>query len=213
MRLLRQLQFIVFGLLGAVLFFGTVNNVLAMGTPDGQTPSEETVCDGLSGGAFGLCNAYCEAMDCDNEDPGHDADQKACDAIALKLFEKHDVDIVADGCGFNDGECPVPGVCPCPSINPIRLGIIYGTAGFCSGDESPAAPCPVDVASGTTDCEVRLEPQVSALNFRVEDGFQGCTVIDQQGNFVEIVLAADFGPGDYEACASAINAYCTEVAP
>lgn len=34
-------------------------------TPDGSTPSEEAVCDGLSGALFGLCNAYCEALDCD----------------------------------------------------------------------------------------------------------------------------------------------------
>jgi hypothetical protein len=34
-------------------------------TPDGQTPAEERVCDGLTGAAFGLCNAYCEAQDCD----------------------------------------------------------------------------------------------------------------------------------------------------
>ncbi len=39
-------------------------------TADGQTPAEETVCDHLSGAAFGLCNAYCEAMDCELLDDG-----------------------------------------------------------------------------------------------------------------------------------------------
>lgn len=34
-------------------------------TPDGMTPSQEQVCSGLHGAAFGLCNAYCEAQDCD----------------------------------------------------------------------------------------------------------------------------------------------------
>ncbi len=34
-------------------------------TPDGIPPSHENVCDGLHGAAFGLCNAYCEAQDCD----------------------------------------------------------------------------------------------------------------------------------------------------
>jgi cysteine-rich repeat protein len=34
-------------------------------TPDGQTPSTEDVCSGLTGAAYGLCNAYCEAQDCD----------------------------------------------------------------------------------------------------------------------------------------------------
>ena len=38
-------------------------------TPDGLTPAEEIVCDGLEGAAFGLCNAYCEAQDCDILDP------------------------------------------------------------------------------------------------------------------------------------------------
>jgi hypothetical protein len=34
-------------------------------TPDGMPPSQETVCSGFHGAAFGLCNAYCEAQDCD----------------------------------------------------------------------------------------------------------------------------------------------------
>jgi len=48
-------------------------------TPDGQPPSVETVCDGYHGAAFGLCNAYCEAMDCDF-DPHHAADP-ACTRV------------------------------------------------------------------------------------------------------------------------------------
>jgi hypothetical protein len=34
-------------------------------TPDKQPPSQEASCDGLTGAAFGICNAYCEAQDCD----------------------------------------------------------------------------------------------------------------------------------------------------
>jgi hypothetical protein len=34
-------------------------------TPDKQPPSTETACNGLSGSARGLCNAYCQAQDCD----------------------------------------------------------------------------------------------------------------------------------------------------
>lgn len=40
-------------------------------TPDGETPAFETVCDPLTSatpGLFGLCVAYCEAKDC-NDDP------------------------------------------------------------------------------------------------------------------------------------------------
>src|SRR5215470_20414343 len=41
------------------------NGAWGLGTPDGMPPSRETVCNGLSGAAFGLCNAFCEAQDCD----------------------------------------------------------------------------------------------------------------------------------------------------
>lgn len=45
------------------------SGVVLAKTPDGQPPSEETVCDvlrepGITPGLFGLCNAYCEAQDC-----------------------------------------------------------------------------------------------------------------------------------------------------
>ncbi len=44
--------------------------VLAQGTPDGETPANEGVCDVLldgTPGLYGLCVAYCEAQDCDFE--------------------------------------------------------------------------------------------------------------------------------------------------
>ncbi|HKV11151.1 MAG TPA: hypothetical protein VJ725_23625 [Thermoanaerobaculia bacterium] len=49
------------------------------GTPDGVPPSVETICDGTTGAAHGLCTAYCEAMDCDSGSP--QASQKACDKV------------------------------------------------------------------------------------------------------------------------------------
>ena len=50
-----------------VIFAGTAT----ASTADGLTPAEETVCDGagLTGALWGLCNAYCEAMDCDSGAP------------------------------------------------------------------------------------------------------------------------------------------------
>ena len=58
------------------------------GTADGLTPAEETVCDdaGLSGAPWGLCNAYCEAMDCDSDTPK--ASLEACSKTAMKYEEK-----------------------------------------------------------------------------------------------------------------------------
>ena len=45
---------------------------------------EEEGCDDLVGAAFGLCNAYCEAMDCDGEPQ---ASERACDKV-LSNYEK-----------------------------------------------------------------------------------------------------------------------------
>ena len=74
-----------------VLFCFISAMVLGMGsaalaqTPDGEPPSVETVCDELAGAAFGLCNAYCEAMDCDSVEA--QASPTACEKVASK-FEK-----------------------------------------------------------------------------------------------------------------------------
>jgi hypothetical protein len=48
------------------------------GTPDEVPPADEAVCDdsGLTGAAFGLCIAYCEANDCDAF-----PNKKACDVL------------------------------------------------------------------------------------------------------------------------------------
>jgi hypothetical protein len=49
---------------GAAILIAAAPGAFAK-TPDGMPPSQETVCSGLTGAAFGLCNAYCEAQDCD----------------------------------------------------------------------------------------------------------------------------------------------------
>lgn len=54
-------------------------------TPDGETPAEEDVCDEYSGASYGLCVAYCEAMDCD-EDPN--ADETACERVSERFQVK-----------------------------------------------------------------------------------------------------------------------------
>ncbi len=53
----------------AVVFSGLAISQAVAQTPDGETPANEGVCDGLQGatpGLFGLCNAYCEAQDLDD---------------------------------------------------------------------------------------------------------------------------------------------------
>src|SRR5688572_18899158 len=54
-------------------------------TPDGQTPSRETVCDLEEGAAYGLCTAYCEAMDCESAAPH--ASETACSRVGDKFLQ------------------------------------------------------------------------------------------------------------------------------
>ena len=53
----------------------------AQGTPDGETPAAEDICTkwGFTGTINGLCNAYCEAMDCDATTP--QASEQACNRV------------------------------------------------------------------------------------------------------------------------------------
>ena len=97
-------------------------------TPDGKTPAEETVCDNLAGAAFGLCNAYCEAMDCDSNN--HKASDGACQRKREKFVQltgKKDLPCEVDECfDANEfagarriafrGACMDQAGCPNPNI-------------------------------------------------------------------------------------------------
>jgi hypothetical protein len=120
-------------------------------TPDGQPPSTETGCATLSGSARGLCNAYCEAQDCDVH-PRPSCErlrtqfQRAsgqstfpCDRVACG-------DAAAPTC---DGDCPNDEVC----VSGPEAG---GTDA--SGPEAPVGcvcapprPACVDAAGPTCD--------------------------------------------------------------
>ena len=66
-------------------FLLTFAGAAAAQTEDDSPPSEETVCDGQTGAAYGLCTAFCEAMDCDSDEP--QASQTACDKVAGKFLQ------------------------------------------------------------------------------------------------------------------------------
>lgn len=81
-----------------------MSGILALGpalaqTADGSTPAVETVCDSQVGAAFGLCNAYCEAMDCDSLNP--QASETAC-ANVFGRFEN-----------ITGNPPPCENICPC----------------------------------------------------------------------------------------------------
>lgn len=85
----------------------------AASTPDGQTPSEETICDDQVGAAYGLCTAYCEAMDCDS--PAPHASATACEHV-LANFMRH---------AGTPPPCDV--VCPCPEHLPLFAAFVNMT--------------------------------------------------------------------------------------
>jgi hypothetical protein len=71
-------------------------------TPDGVPPSLETVCDAETGAAYGLCTAYCEAMDCESADPH--ASATACGQVRSKFLN------------ITGRDLPCELSCPCTSI-------------------------------------------------------------------------------------------------
>lgn len=102
-------------------------------TPDDETPAVEDVCAGEVGPAYGLCNAYCEAMDCHLGDDAQ-ASETACDKILQKYIdhtglmppcESEPLEVCDDGIdndidGFTDckdDKCGSDPACPC-GVNP-----------------------------------------------------------------------------------------------
>jgi hypothetical protein len=83
---LIMLKYVISATVLAVLAFAPMSQAK---TPDGKTPAEETVCDELEGALYGLCVAYCEAMDCDHSE--HWASDRACEQV-LTNFMKHSPD-------------------------------------------------------------------------------------------------------------------------
>jgi hypothetical protein len=102
----KSLWFLVFG----ILFIGTGG--VSAKTPDGQTPSQETVCDNETGAAYGLCNAYCEAMDC--TDPNQRASDQGCESVRENFERK------------TGRPLPCTLTCPCPEVLELFADIVSG---------------------------------------------------------------------------------------
>ena len=75
-----MLKYLMTATMLAVLAFAPLS--LAQ-TADGMTPAEEQVCDELNGALYGLCVAYCEAMDC------HLGDQFASDEACERVLTNY----------------------------------------------------------------------------------------------------------------------------
>lgn len=66
--------------------------------------SQTSACDGESGAAYGLCNAYCEAMDCDG---APQASQTACDKVESKYTNITGMTMPCEGASCqSNADCP-----------------------------------------------------------------------------------------------------------
>ncbi len=145
-----------------------ISSPAAAQTPDGQTPAVEDVCTaaGLSGKAYGLCNAYCEAMDCDAAEP--QASANACDRVYTKI-----VDATGGGfppCADTDGDGVPNGGDNCPDIaNPDQAdtGGVDGVGDACD------CPCfndaVVDAVVEGCKTDTTVGPSYPACNDSVSD--------------------------------------------
>lgn len=138
--------------------------------------SDPTVCDGLKGQeAYGLCNAYCEALDCD-WDPH--ASAEACEAIKsnyqqLTGDDELPCEQMSLGCILGDS-----GMEP-PSPFNVGDGNDYGSRALgatvpqqceCDGEDD-CTPCPIVIGyhgyggSGPTSWKWKLEPKGNAVGY------------------------------------------------
>jgi hypothetical protein len=103
--------------------FGAVAtpSAYAQGTLDGETPAVEDICTqwaqwGFTGKVNGLCNAYCEAMDCDAAEP--QASEQACTNVLDKIEETLG-ETPFPTCEDVDGDGVPDGIDNCPDdVNP-----------------------------------------------------------------------------------------------
>ena len=83
--------------------------IMVLGAASAQTP-EEDVCDGYTDNAWGLCNAFCTAMDCDGD--ATNASVRACGRVAENFMRATGEDSMPciEPAAPTDTQ---PGTCPC----------------------------------------------------------------------------------------------------
>jgi hypothetical protein len=143
-----------------LLMIGT--GVSRANTPDGVTPSRETVCDSQSGAAYGLCNAYCEAMDCDS--PAPQASPTACSRV------RNNYTRITGQALF-----PCEVTCPCTQSLPLFGSIVSGA--------TPIEQCVSDFSNVTS---VVTESGIIAIVNRVASP-PYCSINNE--TFVQITAA------------------------
>ena len=129
-------------------------------TPDGETPAQETICEtwGFQGKVQGLCNAYCEAMDCD--DPNPQASDQACSRVLGKIEDALPEGTMFPTCQDLDDDGVPNGLDNCPDdSNPDQADSDgNGVGDVCDGPV--ACPC-IDFWNGNNTLGVNFPDDVT----------------------------------------------------
>jgi len=155
----------------SVLFVSTLLGMLlpslasALGTPDGLPPPMEHVCDAEKGAAYGLCNAYCQAMDCDSAEPS--ASATACQKVADKFVQ------IAGRPVPCSEQCPMYLNDNFPTFNELvsNPSLITSCTYRWNGDPRSLVACSDD---GNLDCdpdEMGSSPVWASVFYSGNDGF------------------------------------------
>ncbi len=195
-----------------LLFLG--GTALAL-TPDGQTPAVEQYCnDNFTGKARGLCNAYCEATDCDLRYSGGypDASDTACDKLEEKFRtaagdagsteSPEDLKNCRVGCPcetlWNSGSDGVP---PLSSLSPTAF---TPPTGLCVDNRDLEE---VANMSGQTGTPVFTSNYSLFNDFDPDTGdfFKAACVKSTPDTLGGADLSGQITPGQYNACAAVLN--------
>ncbi len=95
---------------GAAILFAAL---LLMAPP---TSAQTLSCSDELGAALGLCQSYCEAMDCDGVPQ---ATQAACDSVQAKWFRQTGINEIPCGAGSAPGDLPLTAGTPFDSMCPF----------------------------------------------------------------------------------------------
>ncbi len=167
-------------------------------TPDWMTPSQETVCDGETGAAYGLCNAYCEAMDCELANDSDPLTEPHASATACTKVRDKFTNITG-----NDLPCEAPPTCPTPP--PGTICPCAGISGWGSLLADPTTECFDLGLAVIKGADPSIPPGIIAASCSDNPPTGGICA----GITVEGVFQLNITPEEGSACMQQIRDACT----